>query len=186
MKPNQQGSPLLDQCQSSIKTNTIDIVTKPKSDSTMEIFEPFMLNGFVSLSGDNCPPTPIKIVRGTGASQSLILADILPFSEKTSSSTSVLIQCVECGTVNIPLHHVNLSSDLVTGLVVIGITPSLPFGGVHLLLGNDLAGDKVVVSSLVELLISLSITLICHQIWLLGLWLLVLHLPCHLGVSIYC
>ena len=32
--------------QSSIKTNTIDIVTKPKSDSTMEIFEPFMLNGF--------------------------------------------------------------------------------------------------------------------------------------------
>ena len=65
--------------QSSIKTNTIDIVTKPKSDSTMEIFEPFMLNGFVSLSGDNCPPTPIKILRDTGASQSLILADILPF-----------------------------------------------------------------------------------------------------------
>ena len=93
-----------------------------------------MLNGFVSLSGDNCPPTPIKILRDTGASQSLILADILPFSEKTSSGTSVLIQGVECGTVNIPLHHVNLSSDLVTGLVVIGITPSLPFKGVHLLL----------------------------------------------------
>ena len=135
--------------QSSIKTNTIDIVTKPKSDSSMEVFEPFMLNGFVSLSGDNCPPTPIKILRDTGASQSLILADILPFSEKTSSGTSVLIQGVECGTVNIPLHHVNLSSDLVTGLVVIGITPSLPFKGVHLLLGNDLAGDKVVVNPLV-------------------------------------
>ena len=135
--------------QSSIKTNTVDIVTKPKSDSTMEIFEPLILNGFVSLSGDNCPPTPIKILRDTGASQSLILADILPFSEKTSSGTSVLIQGVECGTVNIPLHHVNLSSDLVTGLVVIGITPSLPFKGVHLLLGNDLAGDKVVVNPLV-------------------------------------
>ena len=108
-----------------------------------------MLNGFVSLSGDNCPPTPIKILRDTGASQSLILADILPFSEKTSSGTSVLIQGVECGTVNIPLHHINLSSDLVTGLVVIGITPSLPFKGLHLLLGNDLAGDKVVVNSLV-------------------------------------
>ena len=135
--------------QSSIKTNTVDIVTKPKSDSTMEIFEPFMLNGFVSLSGDNCPPTPIKILRDTGASQSLILVDILPFSEKTSSGTSVLIQGVECGTVNIPLHHVNLSSDLVTGLVVIGITPSLPFKGIHLLLGNDLAGDKVVVNPLV-------------------------------------
>ena len=65
-----------------------------------------MLNGFVSLSGDNCPPTPIKTLRDTGASQSLILADILPFSEKTSSGTSVLIPGVECGTVNIPLHHV--------------------------------------------------------------------------------
>ena len=108
-----------------------------------------MLNGFVSLSGDNCPPTRIKMLRDTGASQSLILADILPFSEKTSSGTSVLIQGVDCGTINIPLHHVNLSSDLVTGLVVIGITPSLPFKGVHLLLGNDLAGDKVVVNPLV-------------------------------------
>ena len=135
--------------QSSNKTNTTDIVTKPKSNSTMEIFERFMLNGFVSLSGDNCPPTPIKILRDTGASQSLILADILPFSEKTSSGTSVLIQGVECGTVNIPLHHVNLSSDLVTGPLVIGIKPSLPFKGVHLLLGNDLAGDKVVVNPLV-------------------------------------
>ena len=135
--------------QSSIKTNTIDIVTKPKSDSTMEIFEPFILNGFVSLSGDNCPPTPIKILRDTGASQSLILADILPFSEKTSSGTSILIQGVECGTVNIPLNHVDLSSDLVTGLVVIGIKPSLPLKGVYLLLGNDLAGDKVVANPIV-------------------------------------
>ena len=110
----------------------------------MEIFEPFILNGFVSLSGDNCPPAPNKILRDTGASQSLILADILPFSGKTSSGTSVLInQDVECRTVNIPLRHVNLSSDLVTGLVVIGIKPSLPFKGVHLLLSDDLAGDKV-------------------------------------------
>ena len=38
---------------------------------------------------------------------------------------------------------------VVTWLVIIGITPSLPFKGVHLLLGNDLAGDKVVVNPLV-------------------------------------
>ena len=38
---------------------------------------------------------------------------------------------------------------MVIGLVVIGITPSLPFKGVHLLLSNDFAGDKVVVNSIV-------------------------------------
>ena len=41
-----------------------------------------------------------------------------------------------------------MSSDLVTGLVALGIIPSLPFKGVHLLLGNTLAGDKVVVDPL--------------------------------------
>ena len=77
------------------------------------------------------------------------MADTLPFSEKTSSGTSVLIQGVECGFVNVPLHNIYLSSDLVKGPVAVGIRQTLPFKGVHLLLGNDLAGDKVVVNPLV-------------------------------------
>ena len=110
----------------------------------MEIYEPFLTDGFVSLNSDYAQSTPIKILRDTGASQSLILADTLPFSEKTSSGTSVLIQGVDRGFVNVPLHNIYLSSDL----VAVGIRPSLPFKGVHLLLGNDLAGDKVVVNPL--------------------------------------
>ena len=82
-------------------------------DSIMEIYEPFLSDGFVSLNSDSAQSTPIKILRDTGASQSLILADTLPFSEKSSSGTSVLIQGVECGFVNVPLHNIYLSSDLV-------------------------------------------------------------------------
>ena len=115
----------------------------------MEIYELFLSDGFVSLNSDYAQSTPIKILRDTGASQSLISADTLFFfSEKISSGTSVLIQGVECGFVNVPLHNIYLSSDLVTGLVAVGIRPSLPFKGIHLLLGNDLAGDKVVVNQL--------------------------------------
>ena len=33
--------------------------------------------------------------------------------------------------------------------MAVGIRQALPFEGVHLLLGNDLAGDKVVVNPLV-------------------------------------
>ena len=109
------------------------------TDCIMEIYEPFLSEGFVSLTSDSAQSTPIKILRDTGASQSLILADTLPFSEKTSTGTSVLIQGVECGFVNVPLHNIYLSSDLVSGPVAVGIRPSLPFKGVHLLLGNDLA-----------------------------------------------
>ena len=132
--------------QSSIQDENPISAKISETDSVMEIYEPFLSDGFVSLNSDSAQSTPIKILRDTGASQSLILADTLPFSEKTSSGTSVLIQGVECGFVNVPLHNIYLSSDLVTGLVAVGIRPSLPFKGVHLLLGNDLAGDKVVVT----------------------------------------
>ena len=131
---NQDENPIL------AKTSEVDAV--------MEIYEPFISDGSVSLNSDFAQSTPIKILRDTGASQSLILADTLPFSEKTSSGTSVLIQGVECGFINVPLHNIYLSSDLVTGLVAVGIRPSLPFKGVHLLLGNDLARDNVVVDPL--------------------------------------
>ena len=134
--------------QSSIQDENPISAKTSETDSVMEIYEPFLSDGFVSLNSDSAKSTPIKILRDTGASQSLILADTLPFSEKTSSGTSVLIQGVECGFVNVPLHNIYLSSDLVTGLVAVGIRPSLPFKGVHLLLGNDLAGDKVVVDPL--------------------------------------
>ena len=41
------------------------------------------------------------------------------------------------------------SSDLVSGPVNVGLGSSLPFEGVQLLLGNDLAGDKVVINPIV-------------------------------------
>ena len=95
-----------------------------ETDSVMEIYEPFLSDGFVSLNSDYAQSTSIKILRDTGASQSLILADTLLFSKKTSSGISVLIQGVECGFVNVPLHNIYLSSDLVTGPVAVGIRPS--------------------------------------------------------------
>jgi hypothetical protein len=93
---------------------------KSQSDIDMENYEPFISKGSISLLGDLANPTPIKILRDTGASQSLLLSGILPFSEKSSFNESVLIQGVECGSVKVPLHCVNLSSDLVSGPVKIG------------------------------------------------------------------
>ena len=70
-------------------------------------------------------------------------------SEKTFTGSDALIQCVQCGFLNVPFHIVNLKLDFVNGRVPVGVMHSLPVTGVHLLLGNDLAGDKVVVNPLV-------------------------------------
>ena len=94
---------------------------EPETNSVIEIYEPFLSDAFVSLNSDFAQSTPITILRDTGAYRSLILADTLPFSERTSSGTSVLIRCVECVFVNVPLHNIYFSSDLVNGPVAVGI-----------------------------------------------------------------
>jgi len=108
-----------------------------------EEYKPFITEGYVSLVENATQLKPIKILRDTGAGQSLLLEGILPLSDQSSAGASVLIQGIECGTINVPLHVVNLKSDLVSGPVTVGIRPTLPVQGISLLLGNDLAGDKV-------------------------------------------
>ena len=118
--------------------------------SVMDVFEPFIHDGFVSLSSDSSSPIPIRILRDTGASQSLILTSVLPFCDDTFSGSHVLIQGINSIEFSsIPLHNIHLKSDLVSGCVTLGVTESLPFDGIHLLLGNDLAGSKVVVDPVV-------------------------------------
>ena len=87
---------------------------------------------------------PVTILRDTGASQSLVLADTLPFSNESATGTSVLLQGVELGTMKVPLHRVFLRCNLLSGPVIIGVRPSLPVRGTTVLLGNDLAGGRVV------------------------------------------
>ena len=44
----------------------------------------------------------------------------------------------------VPMHTIYLNSDLVSREVVVGLRPTLPMEGVSLILGNDLAGERVI------------------------------------------
>ena len=114
--------------------------------SVFKAFQPFIFDGSVSLANDSTKSTPIRILRDTGSSQSLILADTLPFSPWSYTGAQALIQGIgsDENCASVPLHRVHLSSSVLSGSVVVGLRSSLPFKGVQLLLGNDLAGDKVV------------------------------------------
>ena len=48
---------------------------RSETEVVMETYEPFLSDGLVLLNSDYAQSTPIKILRDTGASQSLILAD---------------------------------------------------------------------------------------------------------------
>ena len=76
------------------------------------------MNHFYPLNSDSAQYTPFK---SYDIWCLLILIVALSFSEKNFSGTSVLINCIECEFVKVPLHNIYLSSDLDTGLVAVGI-----------------------------------------------------------------
>ena len=70
---------------------------------------------------------PIKVQCDTGASQTLMLENILPLSGKTSADANVLLQGVDPGFHSVLLHHIKFKSDLISGQVVVGVRPTLHF-----------------------------------------------------------
>ena len=111
----------------------------------MENYKPFISEGVVSLVGDENSSQKVKILRDTGATQSLMLDSVLPLTENSFTGANVLISGVEMGVLEVPLHEVNIKSSLINGKIVIGTRPSLPVEGISLILGNDLAGERVMV-----------------------------------------
>ena len=63
---------------------------------------------------------PFILLKDTGASRSVLLANVLHFSDKSYSDKSVLLQDVEFGVVIVPLYPVFLTPDLVSGPTTLG------------------------------------------------------------------
>lgn len=124
----------------SVMENTDDIAGLSCVDSG---YSPFVLKGLISLTGKPEDQREIQMLRDTGAAHSFMVEDTLPLSEQSFCGSSILVQGIEMGFVKAPLHRVHLKSDLVTGFVSVGVRPSLPIKGVSFILGNDLAGGKV-------------------------------------------
>lgn len=117
-------------------------VSELSSQEKSNAFGSFLQTCLVSLP-DNPEIKSIVMLRDTGAAQSLILESALPFSLKSYTGNDVLIRGFEMGCTPVPLHTVQLKSDLISGTVSIGVHSQLPVDGVSMILGNDLAGTKV-------------------------------------------
>ena len=89
----------------------------------------------------------MKILRGTEATQSLVLDSVLSLTKNSLTGANVLMSVVEIGVEIDPLHEVNIKSSLINGNIVIVKRPLLPVEGISLILGNDLAGEKVMIGA---------------------------------------
>ena len=99
----------------------------------------------MSLVVDESSSQKVKILRDTRATQSFMLDSELPLTGNCFTGANVLISGVEMGVLEVPLHEVNIKSNLINGNIVTGMKPSVPAEGISLTLGNDLAGEKVMV-----------------------------------------
>lgn len=107
-------------------------------------FQPFIIDGLVSLPENPERAQSIPILRDTGASQTVILGGVVPFSDSSACVYNVVLSGTEMGYVPRPLHKVRVDCQLVSGVFPVAVCPVLPITGVTMLLGNDIAGGQVV------------------------------------------
>lgn len=77
-------------------------------------YEPLVLQGLVSLSGEKENQISVNILRDAGPTQSFTLELVLPFSLQTTCGTYVLIQGIDLVVSRVPLHTIHLQCSLVT------------------------------------------------------------------------
>lgn len=106
-------------------------------------YEPFTFEGWVSLIGNPEVKKPVHVLRDTGASQSFLLDGVLPLSDETACGSNVIVQGIEMGYVGVPLHQVQIDTNLVSGVFKVAVRSALPVPGIDLIMGNDIAGGKV-------------------------------------------
>ena len=97
-----------------VKSCIQDKISPDKESDYMDSSD-FISEGVVSLVGDKSSLQRVKILRDTGATQSLMLDSVLPLTENSFTGANVLISGVEMGVLEVPLHEVNIKSSLING-----------------------------------------------------------------------
>ena len=97
-------------------------------------YQPFILKGSVGLEGDTSLK-PIQVLRDTGAAQSFILANMLPFSDQSFCGSFVVCQGLEMGYGKESFHHVQLCTDQYSGVFKVAVCPALTARGIDYILG---------------------------------------------------
>ena len=107
------------------------------NDSNEDLFSDYLCEGTVTLHDDE--PVKVRILRDTGSAQSMIVSKVVPSIRLLNEN--VLVKDLS-NTNLLPLATMNLKCKYVNGNVKMAVLDKeLPLDNVHILLGNDLAGQ---------------------------------------------
>ena len=112
------------------------------------MWRPYSCEGYLATSANGENRTPVKILRDTGASHTLVKASIVPKGAERAAG-SRLMQGFG-GLVETPIVRLMLQVDGKSRWVSAGLAEKLPIEGVDVLLGNDVGGGVMITPLLVE------------------------------------
>ena len=90
------------------------------------VFSLLISDGHVSLP-EIVIQVPVKILRDTGAAESFIVNNILPFSNISDSGNRILMWDMGLNVLPVPVHKLGLVCGLVQGVVEMGVRPRFQF-----------------------------------------------------------
>ncbi len=114
----------------------------PSDEEALKDYKGFVSQGAVAVSEDG-QEVPVKVLRDSGASHSLLLKGVLELPRSTATGVSVVVKGVGDRYVSAPKHSFFVKTELVTKVAEVGVIDTLPVKGITFLLGNDLAGSRV-------------------------------------------
>ena len=79
-----------------------------------------------------------------------MLQNSLPLSGNTSAGAKMLLQGVDPGFHNVPLHHINLKSYFASEQVEVGVPHTLPVEDISLLFDIDMTGHKAIMAPIIS------------------------------------
>ena len=86
---------------------------------------------------------PVTILRDTGCAQSLILSGVIPDMRKAYTGQHQVIEGVGGTLTSVPLVQLDLECNIINDNIKLGVITEIPVEGVSLIIGNDVAGERV-------------------------------------------
>ncbi|XP_064088548.1 uncharacterized protein LOC135202962 [Macrobrachium nipponense] len=112
-------------------------------------FKPFCFDGVLVAGDEHSKDVVVKLMRDTGSSQSLVVRGAVPGLEDYLTNDKVIVRSIG-GLTSLPRARVHLDCGIFKGDIIVGIVESLPIPGVDVLVGNDVAGNRVVCDTPLE------------------------------------